>query len=66
MANLNNSLSLRQTKSNNKKVWEAESMVNFPSMGLTDANKSIRLLIRLIKKNRKKLQRKSRDIFPIR
>ena len=41
-------------------------MVNFPSMGLTDANKSIRLLIRLIKRNRKKLQRKSRDIFPTR
>ena len=62
MANLNNSLSLNEQRATTKKVWEPKSMVNFPSMCLTDANKSIRLLVRLINRNKKKLQRKSRDI----
>ena len=35
MANLSNSLSLIEQRATTKKVWEAKSMVNFPSMGLT-------------------------------
>ena len=59
MANLNNSLSLNEQRATTKKVWEPKSMVNFPSMGLTDANKNIRI----INVNRKKNCKESLDTF---